>query len=320
MTMGYQVTVGQRLFFKQSRQIEKAIQDTFQEIHDCCNPWNPCSELSRFNQKGIGSVTLSPMLTELFVIIDRCVEETDGKFDPTIGVAWSKWYSALMCGKYLSEEEIEPLRRHTGWKSQFELRGSELIKKSPQTQVDVCGVAKGFCVDVIAHRLKGLGVKHALIEWGGEVYAFGNHPENRNWKVALRDQGHAGNKIDFGIVQLCEGGIASSGISQRRWLIDKGESEMTYYHFLDPISLEPRSEDDCLLLFCSIEATSCALADAYATTCMLFSSLDELKSWVQQNGSIRRFFALSRKGESLSLTKCLDQTNSNFLNAGKLDH
>ncbi|WP_204592932.1 FAD:protein FMN transferase [Candidatus Similichlamydia epinepheli] len=38
-----------------------------------------------------------------------------------------------------------------------------MIKKDPKAQIDVCGIAKGFCVDLLADRLRKLGVKPVKI-------------------------------------------------------------------------------------------------------------------------------------------------------------
>ncbi|RDB31592.1 FAD:protein FMN transferase [Candidatus Similichlamydia laticola] len=313
MTMGYHVTVGQPLSSAQIQEIEEVIEQTFQEVHEHCNPWNPESEIARLNQAEGAVFILSPLLARLISLVDQCVKETDGLFDPTIGPIWGRWCFALMQQELLSSKDLERMKPLQGW-NKLTLAGHVLVKKHPGIQLDVCGLAKGFCVDLLAERLRFLGVENGLVEWGGEVYAWGSHPEKRSWSIALADRLPNGEELDLGVVDLCERALASSGISQRYWTVEK----KNYYHFVHPKTLKVLSQDACFLLLCSVEADSCVFADAYATACMLFTSQEEIQHWFEKQHRISRLWALLHSGERLLLEKSVGQTNCNFQNVGTL--
>lgn len=47
------------------------------------------------------------------------------------------------------------------------------------------GIAKDYAADEAARVLNENGIKHAIINLGGNVYVMSDNPEGRPWKIAF---------------------------------------------------------------------------------------------------------------------------------------
>ena len=160
MTLPYQIMIGHSLDENQKQKALQVIEKTFHEVNWVYNRWNPHSEISKINREK-GPFILSKELETFFDLIDPIVEMTDGRFDPTI--------APLMENKELvSEDQI-------GW-NKIIRKGNLLQKAHPQMAFDFCGVAKGYCVDLLIERLQALGYTNLFVEWAGDIRSSGSHP------------------------------------------------------------------------------------------------------------------------------------------------
>ncbi len=85
MTIDYRVVVGQPLSMLQIEQVQKVIRDTFTDVDLIYNKWNPLSEISKVNQLPANTpLQISPKLYDLFILTNKVVRLTEGRFDPTV--------------------------------------------------------------------------------------------------------------------------------------------------------------------------------------------------------------------------------------------
>ncbi len=185
MTIDYRILIGDLLSEQQKQQIQQIIQHTFQEIDTIYNKWNPSSELSRLNALPANTpFALSPSLNQFLERIDRFVTLSGGRFDPTIEPLQHLWKEKLTDGQVPSEQEIAHLIPCIGWHT-LHFQNGECFKEDGRTQLDLGGVAKGLCVDLIIERLAKAGHQQLYVEWGGEIRTKGTHPSGRPWQVYI---------------------------------------------------------------------------------------------------------------------------------------
>jgi len=266
MTMNYHIVIGQKLSKKKQKQLSFAIAKIFEQTDKIYNNWNPSSEISQINQnKSKLPNTISKQLKDLLVRCDDCYQITQHRFDPTIGSIFNSWKNSL-AKKHMPKE---PANEAVGWQK-ITINELSLQKKHSKCQFDLCGVSKGYTIDLIAEKLSELGYENFFVEWGGEIFTKGLHPEKRKWSVLINSIPKKPNSV----VHLKDKAIATSGSSMLyEWKAD-GKS---YFHIFNPKSKRPLETADISTV--TVIADKCYLADAVATAAMTFTELNELRKW-----------------------------------------
>lgn len=93
--------------------------------------------------------------------------------------------------------------------------------------LDLGGYAKGYALDRAAGILRGLGIRNALINIGGNIIALGQH-DKRPWRVGVQ---HPRKPGALAILELRGGeAIGTSGDYQRYFV----PGDTRYCHLIDP--------------------------------------------------------------------------------------
>ncbi|MBN4066633.1 FAD:protein FMN transferase [Simkania negevensis] len=167
MTVPYRILVADLRTNRQKERVAKIIQSTFNEVDTIFNNWNPRSELSAFNNAPPDTpFPLSPPLFELLHFTDKVVTLTEGRFDPTVAPLQKVWKQALQRGSFPDKILAEQTAKRVGW-HQIILEDTTARKRVDGVELDLCGIAKGWCVDMISERLKEEGFSNSYVEWGG---------------------------------------------------------------------------------------------------------------------------------------------------------
>ncbi len=264
MTIPYCVQIAQP-----SPLAENIISSTFAEINAIYNNWNPHSEISKLNTlKAFEKQQLSPELYSFLQFTNSIVRLTEGRFDPTVASLHQLWKKSLKENHLPSEIELQNLSPAIGW-DKIHLEEGHFWKEQDATTLDLCGIAKGYAVDLITERLQAAGLRDIYVEWGGEIRTSGNHPDNRPWKIGI---------IGLIPLELKNEAIATSGSYIQQWTIDS----ITYTHIIDPRTQKPLN--NAPITSATVIAPTCAEADALATAFMLFPTCAEAQSWAQNHG------------------------------------
>lgn len=303
MTMDYRILIGHSLDTQTQRQIEQTILNVFEKIDSVYNKWNPGSELSLINQLEKGNrVPISPQLEEFLQDVDRIVTLSEGKFDPTIETVQKVWKN----DPTQIPQNIETLS-YIGWHT-VHFSDGMFWKDYSETQLDLGGIAKGLCVDLLVDSLCKLGYTDIYVEWGGEIRTCGKHPLGRPWKVFISFFGSLNPDQAIDLVELRDQAIATSGDYLQNWTIGPD----TYFHIFDPKSGKPLKASPSRVASASVRGNSCAYVDGLATTAMLFSNLQEAKEWAQKMEKLdpSLTFWLKAKDGSSYITGILNHASS----------
>jgi thiamine biosynthesis lipoprotein len=257
------------------------------------SPWEPLSNLSRYNRAEAGSWTKLPEDTA--TVLRRAIEiaaATDGAFDPTLGALTDLWGFGPrpFSGQPPQREAVEAARDHGGWK-RLTLDGDALFQPGG-LRLDLNGIAKGFGVDQAAAALERAGVKSYLVEVGGELRGTGAKPDGQPWWVELErapPMSLAANDALRTVVALHGLSVATSG-DYRRFFDHDGRR---YAHTLDPISGAP---SDHGVVSVTVLAKTCMDADAWATALIVMGP-DAALAFATANGLPA--LMVSRKGAGL---------------------
>ena len=225
------------------------------------SPWEPSSHISAFNRAPAGAWLDLP---EGFAQVMACALEMaplgQGAFDPTIGALTDLWGfgPAGPVEAPPTPERIEAALARAGWERLAFKAQPWRLRQPGGLALDLSGVAKGFGVDLAARALLALGVRHFLLEVGGELRGEGLKPDGLPWWVELeRLEGEVEGQSPV-VLALCGLSVATSG-DYRRYMIHEGRR---LAHTLDPRTGRPSERGVACVSVLHAEAMR---ADAWCT-------------------------------------------------------
>ncbi len=259
----------------EKRNVQSLIDQTFNEVDQIYNYWNPYSEISLLNKlKKHEKKKISQKLKQFLEITEKIVLLTEGRFDPTIRPLQILWKNYLEKGIAPPQEEIAALLPAVGW-DKIHFSDGFFRKDHDATSLDLGGIAKGYCVDLIAEKFSDAGFHDFYIEWGGEIYTNGKHPDDRPWRVFISKLGDPDPENAVAIVELHDEAIATSGDYHQNWMA----GNVKYTHIIDPKTGAPLISDPEAIASASVVAPTCTLADGLATALMMPSTNME---WIEK--------------------------------------
>ncbi len=240
-------------------EIEMAIDRAFQimeEVEARTSVYVDSSEVIRIN-KASGRCRV-PILPEMFSLLKQSMEvseATGGAFDITVGAIKSAWQFEANHPHVPEASEIESLLPKVNFRNILLGKDNVLLAERGM-RIDMGGVAKGFVIDRGVGVLREAGIRAGLVDAGGDLRIFGQHPYRDRWKIGIRHpRSHEGELM--GVLETEASSIATSG-DYERYFIQDGKR---YHHILNPKTGYPA--DGCISV--TIVAESAVLADAYAT-------------------------------------------------------
>ncbi len=264
------------LFENASDKLYDRIFEKINQIEKLMSTSIPNSEISKINQNaGNHPVKISQDTFNVLSCAKEIAKLSDGAFEPTIGNLVELWNinaiindeTGAILPQIPSQKEIENALSKTDF-------NQLVLDKENQTafltqsgmKIDVGGIAKGYATDCVVKILKEEKISSALIDLGGNIYAYGykNPKEKTPWKIGIKNPlNPTGSPIE--IIQCENSSIVTSGIYERFFEYD-GE---IYHHLLSSKSGFPENND---LLSVSIICNNSMLCDALSTACFILGS------------------------------------------------
>jgi len=236
----------------------KQYDSLFSEINKSISTYVPTSDISKIN-KGDTTVLVDRHFKKVFKVSKEIYEETNGFFDPTIGVLVNAWNFGPE-GKIVALDsiKIDSLMYSVGFNN-LSVSGSKL-KNSKTAFIDFNAIGKGYGLDVIAEFLDINGHQNYLIDIGGEIVAKGiNINSSNSWRVGVEEPNFDGTQSHKKVIGLKNAAMATSGV-YRKFKVDANGAK--YSHIINAKSGYPSKTN---ILSVSVIAPTCAVADAYAT-------------------------------------------------------
>lgn len=218
------------------------------------------SEISRINNAGGAPVEVS---SETVTLIKKAVYYSDlsnGVFDITIAPVSNLWDFHADEPVPPAAETIAAAASHVDYKNIL-IKDNTIQLLDPYASIDVGAIAKGYIADKLKDYLKDHGIRHALINLGGNVLAMGKKLDGSEYNIGIQkpfDQ--TGEPITS--IRLSDKSVVTSGTYQRYF---ESEGKM-YHHILDPHTGYPCENN---LHSVTIITNSSLTADALSTTCFL---------------------------------------------------
>ena len=234
------------------------------------------SELYKLNHRTSDTVTVSDDLAEC---IRRGLEYgkmSDGIFDITIYPVKELWdfEGDTDDPRIPAETEIQKARKLVDYR-RVHIDGRTVTFDSPDTQIDLGGIAKGYISLKLKDYLKAKGCTSALINLGGNVSVLGEKPDGKPFVVGIQKPFSDRGTV-LTTVNAANDSVISSGVYERYFK----KNGKLYHHILDPKTGYPANTG---LNQATVIGSDDILGDALSTICVLLGR-DKAEALIRKNG------------------------------------
>lgn len=236
-----------------------AVLAEFDRLHRMLHAWQP-SQLTTLNEaiaRGEQDVAVPPELTFILQDASAIAARADQLFNPAIGRLVGLWgfHSDEFKPALPDAKDVEAVVKARPSMADLSVAGNRVSSANRAVQLDLGGYAKGYALDRAAAILRGLGVKNALINIGGNVMALGSKG-GRPWRIGIQ---HPRAAAPMATLELRDGeAVGTSGDYQRYFELDGRR----YCHLLDPRSGRPAEGTQAVTVLVTPREGAGALSDA----------------------------------------------------------
>ena len=263
--MGTFVTI--TVYHEDKQQAEKAIEQTYAEIErldHLLSNYKNTSEVSILNE----NKKLDSASNELIYILSKSLKYGDiskGAFDITVQPILDLYTHTFKdLNRSPTDEEIKETKKSIGYENIY-IRNRYVEFTKPNMKITLGGIATGYIVDRAIEILKENGIKHALINAGGDIMAIGNKG-NEDWQIAL--QNPRNKKEYITMIKINNTAVCTSGDYERYFDEDK-----KFHHIIDPKTGYSATE----LISVTIIAPTALECDGLSTSVFVMGKEDGLE-------------------------------------------
>jgi thiamine biosynthesis lipoprotein len=241
------------------------------------------SDISKIN-RGDTTIVVDHMFVDVYRASEKIWQETDGVFDPTIGIMVNAWgFGPKGQLKDLDKLKVRELMKTVGFDKTRILSNGVFQKDFPETQIDFNAIAKGYTLDRVAVFFDDKGINNYLIEIGGEIVAKGHKLDGSKWRIGIDDPKQDETRPLAAVIDINDKAMATSG-NYRRFRIDS----LTGEKFVHTINAKTGFTSRSNMLSASVMAENCTLADGYATAFMAMG-LESTKDFLKKHPELEAY-------------------------------
>lgn len=229
--------------------INKGI-DRIKELETCLTKFSPLSDVGRLNNNPFDFNCISDDTLNVIKIGNLISKKTCGNFDMGLGNLLSIFgidSFVPLVGKVTSLLDMN--------NDLFILEGNYLKLNRKNSMVDLGGIGKGFALDACMNVLVENGIKHAAIEFGGDVRVFGGMPNNYPWKISFDKR--LSNFLDNDNLSF---DVLNGSIAVSAGYLKKSNNNY-FHHIINPHSLKSENNYLCITVF----GKECVFCDGLST-------------------------------------------------------
>lgn len=234
--------------------------------------YRPDSVTSAINRAaGVSAVPIDGETASILKYATVCHAQSEGLFDITSGAFRRVWHPAR---KTLpTPHELDACAAKVGW-NKVQLSEREVFLPLPGMELDFGGVVKEYAADAAAMVAGKAGIRHGLVNLGGDIRIVGPQADGRSWPIGIVHPRHPDAAI--AMLSLAEGAVTTSGGYERFVEIDGRR----YSHLIDPRSGWPADG----LLSVSVVANQAIVAGSIASVALL-QPPEEGLTWLERCGT-----------------------------------
>ena len=265
-----------RVYGDQAEKLLKGCFSICEDMENTLSAQKESSELYKLNHRNSDSVEVSDDLAECIRRGLQYGEISDGAFDITIYPVKELWDFEGDTGDPVIPDaaEIRKALKLVDYRK-VHIDGNTVTFDSPDTQIDLGGIAKGYISLKLKNYLKENDCTSALINLGGNVSVLGEKPDGSPFVVGIQKP-FADRGTVLTAINAADDSVISSGVYERYFR----KNGKLYHHIIDPKTGYPA---DTGLNQATIIGTDDVLGDALSTICILLGQ-DSAEQLIRENG------------------------------------
>ncbi|BDM23994.1 FAD:protein FMN transferase [Pseudomonas sp. LRP2-20] len=243
-------------------QVQAAVETILNDIDQHYSTYRGDSTVSQFNLLPANQcMVLPPDMLELVALGQHLAELSDGAFDLTVEPLLDLWGFGPQARheQVPDPQALAQARQRVGYRH-LRIDGQALCKDAA-VQLDFNSIAAGHAVDLIAERLRAMGVSRFVAEVTGELKAVGRKPDGSPWRIAL-ELPREDRQVARQIIPVNGLGVSTSG-DYRHYFEENGRR---YSHTFDARLGRPVDHD---LAAVTVLDRSALQADGYSTLLLI---------------------------------------------------
>lgn len=231
-----EITVADRSEARAQEAIEGVIAE-LRFVDATMTRFRPDSEIGRANSHAWrDGVTVGRETFDVIEAALRWASASGGRFDPAIGAASELW-DVTNRNEPPPADKVAKLAGRSFWRHvdiQRRAGVGEVRYGDPDLHLDLGGIGKGYSLDRAVRKLRELGIRHAIVNLGGDLYALGQSPEGGPWRVGIKSPDDLASVART--LEVSDRAVATSG-DYERFFRYRGER---FHHLIDPATAAPR--------------------------------------------------------------------------------
>lgn len=204
----------------------------FDRIEAAMSTYRESSEISLVNRDA--ATRAVPVSPELALLVRRSLEisaRTGGAFDITFDSV-GQFYD-YRGGRRPDDAQISQSLPAIDYRHvEVDATASTIRFTTPGTRINLGGIAKGYACEQVIDLLRRRGVRHALVNAGGDTRLLGDR-RGKPWVVGIQDPDDDTRWVTR--LALADEALSTSGDYERFF----EEDGVRYHHILDPKSGRP---------------------------------------------------------------------------------
>ena len=268
-------------------------------VNKSLSTYIPSSDISKING-GDTTIVVDTFFEEIFLKSEKIFAETNGAFDPTVGILVNAWgFGPEKAVKNLDSIKIKELLNFVGF-NKVSLHNGKVKKMYSEIYFDFNAIAKGFLVDVVGRLFEQYNIENYMVEIGGEIRARGVNQHGEFWRIAIENPNEDGSRSFATTIQLNNESMATSGNYRKYRTTEEGTK---YVHTIN--TKTGYATESNLLSASVISETDCADVDGYATAFMAMG-LEESKKFLKKHNELKAFLIYANEKGELQTFKSLN--------------
>ena len=220
---------------------------------------------------GVHSVAIDRETASILKYAAVCHEQSDGLFDITSGAFRHVWHPQRTT--LPSQRELDACAARVGW-DQVRYSERQVYLPVPGMELDFGGVVKEYAADAAAVVAGKAGIRHGLVNLGGDIRIVGPPADGRAWPIGIVHPRRPDAAI--ATLSLAQGAVTTSG-GYERFVEIEGRR---YSHLVDPRTGWPVDG----MLSVSVVASQAVVAGSMATIALLQPQAEGL-AWLDRCGA-----------------------------------
>jgi thiamine biosynthesis lipoprotein len=258
-------TVCQRVYGLGGERCCKLARDEVVRLEQLWSFFLPRSEVNELARRaGVATLEVAPDTAAIISQACSLYEFTGGAFDVTTGPVTALWRAAATRGSEPTAAELAAAHLLVNG-ADLELTPpcDAMLRRAGQ-RLDLGAIGKGYAADRCLDIYREQGIRHALVDFGGNIAVLGAKPDGSPWRVGLQYPGRARGE-SFGWLEVHDTSVVTSGNYERGYAFGANR----HGHVLDPRTGAPLTNDSVSV---TVVDASSALADALSTALLVMGS------------------------------------------------